>query len=311
MIKAIRRYPLCRSPLFGLSNRRKLAKLFRITERELQVRSKDQDGYRRWDQADAKGKVRSIQCPRQALRRIHERVSTLLMRIDPPEFLFCPVKHRSYIANAAQHAGATEIRTLDIKAYFPSTPSQRVYWFFNSVMGCSMDVAVMLTDLLTVDNHLATGSPVSPILAFYAFHDTWTEAASLVAAAGCKLTVYVDDATVSGKAIPARLLWEVRRTIHKSGLRYHKQRHFGGGSAQVTGVVLRKDGSMALPHRQHQKAHALRLIRRTMDDRSQLEVLDRKLTGLAAQQAQLTGFIRDAKLLHHKQQTMSTRASLP
>ena len=310
MVKAVSRYTICRSPLFGLSNRRRLAKLLGMTERELQTRYKDQGGYQCWDQADAKRKLRSIQCPRQALRRIHERVGALLMRIEPPGFLFCPVKRRSYIANAAQHAGATEIRTLDVKSYFPSTPSRRVYWFFSSVMGCSVDVAAMLAKLLTVNGHLATGSPVSPILAFYAYYDMWTKAASLVAAAGCKLTVYVDDATISGKAIPARLLWVVRKTIYGSGLRYHKQRHFRGGSAQVTGVVLRRNGSMALPHRQHQKAHALRLVWRNTDDASKFEELNRKLTGLAAQQTQLTCFVRDSKLLNCKQQGMGMRASL-
>ncbi len=297
MVKAITRYPLDRSPLFRLSNRRKLAKLLGMTERELQVRYKDQDGYRRWDQKDAKGKIRSIQCPRQALRRIHERVASLLMRIEPPEFLFCPVKRRSYIANAAQHAGVVEIRTLDIKSYFPSTPSRRVYWFFHSTMDCSSDVATMLARLLTVDEHLATGSPVSPVLAFYAFYDMWTAAALLVTAAGCKLTVYVDDATISGNSIPAGLLWAVRKIIYGSGLRYHKQRHFGGGSAQVTGVVLQSDGSLALPHRQHQKAHALRLVWRATKDQSKLETLDQKIAGLAAQKSQLKNFVRDAKLL--------------
>ena len=88
MIKTITRYALDCSPFFRLSNKRKLAKLLGMTERELQARYKDQDGYRRWDQEDAKGKIRSIQCPRQALRRVHERIANLLMRIEPPDFLF-------------------------------------------------------------------------------------------------------------------------------------------------------------------------------------------------------------------------------
>lgn len=290
MAKIVVRYSLDRSPFYKLTTRRKLAILLGMSERDLQTRYNDPNGYQRWDQTDAKGKVRSIQCPRQALRRIHERVRDLLMRIEPPGFLFCPVKRRSYVANAAHHAGAQEFRTLDVKAYFPSTPSRRVYWFFHSVMGCSVDVAAILTKLLTVDEHLATGSPVSPVLAFYAFYDTWMAVAALATAAGCKLTVYVDDATVSGVAIPAGLMWAIRQRIYGSGLRYHKQRHFGGGCAQVTGVILRNDGSLALPHRQHQKAHVLRVARRQIVGDLAAD-LDRQLAGFLAQRTQIVRHI--------------------
>jgi hypothetical protein len=287
MAKNVARYPLDRSPFRGLFARRKLAKLLGTTEADLQALYQAEGNYQCWDQADAKGKMRSIQCPRQELRRVHERVRDLLMKIEPPGFLFCPVKRRSYVANAAQHAGAREVRTLDVKSYFPSTPSRRVYWFFRSVMGCSVDVAAMLAKLLTVDDHLATGSPVSPVLAFYAFYDAWMEVGALAAAAGCQLTVYIDDATVSGASVPVGLMWAIRQRIYGSGLRYHKQRHFGGGCAQVTGIIVRENGSLALPHKQHQKAHALRLARRQADGMAEAEDLDRRLAGHSAQRTQI------------------------
>ena len=59
------------------------------------------------------------------------------------------------------HAGISkEVRKLDVREYFPSTPSHRVYWFFHTVMRCSTDVAAVLAKLLTVEGHLATGSTV-------------------------------------------------------------------------------------------------------------------------------------------------------
>ena len=48
------------------------------------------------------------------------------------------------MANAALHAGAKEVRKLDIHAYFPSTPSHRVFWFFHTAIACSPDVAAVL-----------------------------------------------------------------------------------------------------------------------------------------------------------------------
>ena len=118
---------------------------------------------------NGKVKMRDVAEPRGALRPIHERVGALLYRIEPPDFLFCPVRSRSYVDNAKIHVSSAHVRTLDTKSYFPSTPQSRVYWFFSTIMECSMDVSVMLARLLTVDGHLATGSTVSPILSFYAF----------------------------------------------------------------------------------------------------------------------------------------------
>ncbi len=279
-------YPLQQSPFYRLPTRRKLAELLGLPPRELDDLARRADLYRSWDQPDSKGKIRHIDAPRQRLRRVHARVASLLSRIHAPDFLFCPVKRRSYVSNAAQHAGATEVRTLDVRAYFPSTPARRVYWFFHTVMQCPPDVAAVLARILTVDGRLATGSPVSPILSFCAFFDTWSDVARLVAEAGCVLTVYMDDVTVSGSAVPDRLMWEIRRRIHGSGLCYHKMRRFSSGYAEVTGIVLR-GGQRMVPHRQHRKAHEARRALRAATSLEETERLERRLLGLEAQRRQV------------------------
>ncbi len=73
-----------------------------------------------------------------------------------------------------------------------------MYWFFHKVMRCSPDVAAILANLLTVDGMLATGSTVSPILSFFAFYDMWFAIGRIAKDAGCVLTVYMDDVTLSG-----------------------------------------------------------------------------------------------------------------
>ena len=125
--------------------------------------------------------------------------------LNRPASFFAPSSDYLYVGNAAPHANAKEIRTLDIHAYFPSTPRHRVYWFFHKIMRCSPDVASILAQLLTVDAHLATGSTVSPIPSFYAFYDMWLAIAMIAKEARCVLTADMDDATIPRAAPPERL----------------------------------------------------------------------------------------------------------
>ena len=212
----------------------------------------------------------------------------LLSRIEPPDFLFCPVKRRSYVSNAARHIGAKNVRTLDVKTYFPSTPQHRVFWFFREVLECEQDVAAILAKLLTVNGHLATGSTVSPILSFFAFYDMWHNISDIVKGYGCVLSVYMDDVTISGEMVRDLLIWEVQKQIHSRGLKYHKERNFRGGIAEVTGVLLR-DGKLLIPNRQHLKAHMLRTKLRDSDDVERSLVLTQSLNGLKSQRKQIEG----------------------
>ncbi len=285
-------HPLNQSLLYKITTRRKLAAVFGMTEAALQsiiampkpFSSRDLEITR-----NGVTKVRHVQEPRGPLRPVHNRVRRLLSRIEPPAFLFCPVKGRCYVTNAALHAGAKEIRKLDIQKYFPSTPEHRVYWFFNTVMQCSTDVASILAKLLTADGHLATGSTVSPILSYYAFRDMWLNIADIAHAAGCTLSVYVDDLNISGDHVPESLMWKIRQQVHSRGLGYHKERHFHGGKGEVTGVFIR-NGQVLLPNRQRKKVYDLRSALREATDPIEVDSLRRKLQGLLTQQKQIQNY---------------------
>jgi hypothetical protein len=283
-------HKLNQSALYKLRSRRKLADLFALTPATLKEIAETPLSYREAaievKRPGGRIKVRQIQEPRGQLRAIHERAKILLSRIEPPGFLFCPVRRRSYVGNAAQHATAAEVRTVDVKDYFTSTLQRRVFWFFNAVMQCERDVAAILAQLLTVNGHVPTGSPVSPILCFYAFYDMWMDIATTASGAGCKITVYMDDLTISGPVVPEWLMWEIRQKIYGHGLRYHKERRFTGGFAEVTGVVLR-DGQTVLPNRQRKRAFDLGHQIRGLPDGEEKQILERQLTGLRAQRRQV------------------------
>ena len=289
----LKRHPLKQSKLFNVKTRAKLAMIFGLTEDTLQqIAAMDPPYSQRQLELlrNGKTKVRDIQEPRGALRPIYERVQTLLSRIEPPDFLFCPVKRRSYVSNAARHAGARHVRTLDLKAYFPSTPQHRVFWFFRKVMQCEPDVSAILAKLLTINGCLATGSTVSPILSFFAFYDMWHSIAEKVESHGCKLSVYIDDITISGDNVCDLLIWEVQKEICSRGLRYHKERDFRRGTAEITGVLV-KGGKLSIPNRQHLKAHLLREELKRGTNADQSLATSKSLLGLRSQREQIEGHI--------------------
>lgn len=248
-----------------MSNRRKLAELLRISTLELRHLSERNDQlYSEFDIPKKTGGVRNVENPHRQLKLVQARMARLLNRIEPPGYLFCPVKGRCYVTNAAQHRGQRVVHCLDIRKYYPSTPSRRVFWFFRTVMKCASDVAGILTRLATYREHLPTGSPLSPILAYFAFYDVWEAVAEICQRYGYRLTVYVDDVTISGQKLSVDALWQIKRAIHRSGLRYHKEKHYVDRPAEITGVIV--DGlKLKPPHRQFKKLAAARnqLIRET------------------------------------------------
>lgn len=259
-------YHIGRSPLFRLSSKKRLARLLGLSLPSLRLLALNaNDLYREWDEDKPGGGARHIEDPKFHLKRIQSRLAGLLMRIKSPDYLMCPAPRRSYVANAALHVGARVIHTLDIKSYFPSTPARRVFWFWRTQLLCSEDVAGVLTGLATFHGHLPTGSPLSPILSFYAHFDMWEDIESICTHAGCRVTVYVDDLTISGDHIPRYFLWAVRKRIARNGLQYHKERHYEGRVAEVTGLIVGED-SIRLPHRRHMALHTLRRLVRVETD---------------------------------------------
>jgi hypothetical protein len=163
-----RLYTLNQSPLFKMRNHRKLAALLDMPLAELRRLRHSDTLYTEFDIPKKSGGARHVENPRRPLKLAQARIARLLSRIVPPDYLFCPVKGRSYVTNAAQHRDNRIVRCLDIRKYFPSTPAYRVYWFFRNIMRCDADVAETLMRLATYQGHLPTGSPLSPIMAYFA-----------------------------------------------------------------------------------------------------------------------------------------------
>jgi len=246
-------HPLDQSSLYKLGSRSKLSKLLKISLGELRSLEADPSAYTEFDTPKKNGHgTRHVENPRRDLKKVQARLARILSGITPPDFLFCPVKRRCYVSNAAAHKDNRVVQCLDIKSFFPSTPQRRVFWFFHKVLECNRDIAGLLAKLACYQGHLPTGSPLSPIMAYFAFYDLWQEIAEFCDERRLTFTVYIDDVTVSGERVSKEDMWRIRKMIHGRGLTAHKAKTYVDGPAEITGVIAR-GGKLVAPFRQHQK----------------------------------------------------------
>lgn len=253
------KYALRDSAFFRLRTKAKLADVLQISQSKMKRLIKLENGYFAFQKPKKDGTMRNISAPIPPLKAVQARIADLLRRVAPPDYLFAPVEGRSYVDNAARHIGSRSFRLLDIEDFFPSCTFNKVLWFFRTRMECSPDVAYILAKIATENDVLPQGSPCSPILAYFAYIDMWTEIDECVRADGCKLSVYADDLTMSGDTVHERAVWDIKSILYRHGHRYakHKERSRRDRTVEVTGVMLTRDG-VKPPNRQRRKIAELR-----------------------------------------------------
>lgn len=256
-------YAIDQCGLYALTSHRKLSDRLGKSVSFIKARARSNDLYKEWPEPKKSGGFRLIEAPRDDLKKLQRRIADLLQRVTPPEFLFSPVKGRSYMDNATAHVHPKEIRLLDINDYFGQCDARSVYTFFNTRLRCEPDVAHTLTCLTTRNGHLPQGSPSSPILSFYSCWPMWEEVSRLVREVGCSITVYVDDITISGSFVPEELIWRTKEVLRRNGHTHNlrKERRRYQTSAEVTGVIVGQ-GKFCAPHRHYKKLQAARIAGR-------------------------------------------------
>lgn len=245
-------YDYRRSPLYGLSTKRKLASLLGVSVTD--ISSPSRTGITaQYNIFKCKQTLRFITEPRGDLRLVHKRLLKLLTRIQTPEYVHSAVKKRSYLTNARCHVSNPVVLKIDLRKFFPSVKFHHIQSYFAHTLKCAPDVATILAKLCTVETklhgvHLPTGSCISPLLSYLVNQRLFDRISSLCAGDGCVFTVYVDDVTISGKNASRELLTKVAILIHNAGYGYHKIKTYQSIPATVTGVIL-ANGATRLPHK--------------------------------------------------------------
>ena len=294
-------YTLRDSPFFRLRTRKKLAAVLQVSEAALADISSRTDLYkRRWKHkkeekwlreqpaAEISQHYRPIDIPDGGLKAIQSRIAKLLGRITPPDWLFSPVKGRSYVDNAACHKGARAFWLLDSADYFPSCTANNVAHFFRSKLECSPDVTAILVRLTTWKQCLPQGSPCSPILAYFSNLGMWGEVEQSVSRAGLRHSVYADDITISGPIIRKEVIWEIKGAVHKHGMKVKAEKELSliDSPADITGVIVVGDQTK-LPNRQLKRLFELRGERHLAKSNVLKRMLDNQIAGRVAQKRQV------------------------
>ncbi len=116
----------------------------------------------------------------------------------------------------------------------------------------------------------------------------WNEIEGTVERAGLRHSVYADDITVSGLMVPKMIIWEIKKSVHKHGLRIKadKEHCLIDVPADITGVIVDGDRTK-LPNRQMKELFRLQLERQTATRRDIIMNLDNRIAGRIAQRRQV------------------------
>ena len=278
-------YHRSQSRLYKVTSPSDLARRLNLGAEELEGLFNRTDNYKHFRVGAARN--RYVQEPKEHLRVFHKRIAVWLARIETPAYLHSAVKGRSYITNALEHRANTNLIQLDIRSFFQNVTRHAVYLFFLDSMHCRSDVAMLLANGLTVDGHLPTGSPVSPILSFFAYKSLFDSVADLAQERELTFTLYVDDICLSGDLASRETLNRVRRIVASYGLRSHKSKFYSAGIPRVvTGVAL-TIGGPRLPHPRHLKIHESLVQLKSQPSGSTHERQLRSVIGRMTEAAQL------------------------
>lgn len=146
------------------------------------------------------GKVRILQEPCPSLKRLQQFIVAWVL--NPAADCLLPCAHgcvpgRSVLTNAQPHVGARFKIHMDLKDFFPSVSTGRVYGLFHKIFRYPSRLAWLLAHLTTYKGALPQGAPTSPMIANLVALRLDRRLVGLAHAVSAFYTRYVDDLTFS------------------------------------------------------------------------------------------------------------------
>ena len=151
-----------------------------------------------------KGEFRTIDAPNPTLKGMQRALNHALQLIytpNPAAMGFA--QGRSIVTGAQVHVGQNFVYNIDLKNFFPSITSGRVYArMLSKPFSCCKEVASLIADLCCYENNfgkvLPQGAPTSPTLTNIICDRLDVKLSHLAKAYGLCYTRYADDITFSG-----------------------------------------------------------------------------------------------------------------
>ncbi|MFC0588157.1 reverse transcriptase domain-containing protein [Novosphingobium aquiterrae] len=107
---------------------------------------------------------RLLNIPKSGLKGIQRQIARVYLAPVPvDEAAFAYVKRRGVVEAARRLCGDKSILKIDLKDFFPSITTERVFGMYRS-LGLDAAASNILTELCVLDNHLPQGAPTSPAI---------------------------------------------------------------------------------------------------------------------------------------------------
>lgn len=152
-----------------------------------------------------RGEFRAIDAPIEPLKTIQRALNHILEAVYTPHTAAMGfVPGRSVVDNARVHIGQRYVYNIDLKDFFPSITSGRVYARLTSKpFSLPPEIASLICDLCCYTNKegrkvLPQGAPTSPVLSNIICERLDRKLQRLARAYGLRYTRYADDITFSG-----------------------------------------------------------------------------------------------------------------
>lgn len=223
--------------------------------------SNQSDFYKNWDEpkTDEKGNpkfdekgtplTRPINAPVDSLKKIQKRIlENIFYKLSLPEYYYGGVKGKDAVLNSRHHQGNKFFFLTDLKDFYPSLTSIAVE---NSLRkeGFYPDVSRLLTRISTKGGVIPQGCPTSSFLASLVVHHSIGDLLNKYINEGLKVSVYVDDLTISSPLDFKARTPEIISELRQRGLKINfKKTFYKTKNPLVTGVQVKNNGISPLSH---------------------------------------------------------------
>jgi len=187
------------------------------------------------------GGKRKIEAPKPALKLAQKAILNKLsadVRLHDSCHGFR--RAHSIVSNASPHIGKTVVVNMDIKDFFPTISSARIFGIYRS-FGYKNEEASFLTALSSFNGILPQGAPTSPMLANIVCIRLDYRLSGLSKKIGADYSRYADDLTISGPESITNYIAVIRKIVEEEGfalalakLRIHRR----GSRQEVTGLTV-------------------------------------------------------------------------
>jgi retron-type reverse transcriptase len=226
--------------------------------------------YKTYEISKKSGGVRLIAQPSRMMKGIQGWILVqILNKLTPSINSTGFRKGYNLLKNAMPHLGAVEILNLDIKDFFNSTKSKKVFDLFRSI-GYNILISHILTKICCYQGNLPQGGPCSPALANLTNSKLDRRIAKFCAQRSIIYTRYADDLTFSIPQLNYSkfLLKVITEIVEDEGYNINtKKTRIAGNSSQkkITGLIL-SDQKVGIGRQQYRllraKIHAYSKLKR-------------------------------------------------